>query len=259
MKRIISMLLTILLTLSMTSVISFAATDNSASAEVFVSISASKDKLDMAYVPVNVNDIDGDGVLTINDALFCAHDLAFVGGAKNGYESSFSQWGLSLVKLWGIENGGSFGYYVNNISAWSLADPVKDGDHVYAFVYADTMFFSDEYSFFAETEKTVKQGEKIEISLKKLGYNAMWELEESTVENAVITVDGKTTDVKTDSEGNAVIVITKAGTHIISAVSPDGTIITAPVCKVKVNRDFISLIMYYINLIVSRIVALLTK
>lgn len=258
MKKLIAVLLTLLLTMSMFSVVSFAAV-SAGEANVYVSISASKDSLQLAYYSVKVTDIDSDGVLTINDALYCAHEDAYTGGAASGYKAVFSQWGLSLAKLWGIENGGSYGYYVNNASAWSLADPVKEGDHVYAFVYSDTKFFSDEYAFFTENVKTVKQGEEIKLSLKKLGYNEMWELTEAPAANAVITVDGKATDVKTDSEGNAVITITKSGTHTISALSPEGEIITAPVCKVTVNSDLGSLIMYYIRLIINALLALIGR
>lgn len=257
MKKFIAVLMTLILTLSLFSVAAFAA---EASADVYVSISASKDTLNMAYVSVKVTDIDRDGALTINDALYCAHEKAYKGGAAEGYKSLFSQWGLSLYKLWGIENGGSYGYYVNNQSAWSLADPVKDGDHVYAFVYSDTSYFSDAYAFFSETEAKSAQGEEITLSLKKLSYNPVtWDLEEAAVEGAVITVDGKAVNVKTDAEGKAAVVITKSGTHTISAMSPEGEIITAPVCKVEVSSNILSLIAYYFKLIVSSILSLFRK
>ena len=59
--------------------------------------------------PVTLTDTDADGLLTINDALFLAHEEAFEGGAEAGYLAGESQWGLSLFKLWGVENGGSYG------------------------------------------------------------------------------------------------------------------------------------------------------
>lgn len=252
MKKLTAVILSLILMLGMFSVAAFAATSvPAAPAEVYVSISSQKDTLDMAYVSVTVTDIDKDGALTINDALYCAHEQAYKGGAAAGYKASFSQWGLSLYTLWGITNGGSYGYYVNNSSAWSLADPVKAGDHVYAFVYADTKYFSDAYSFFTETTASASQGEEISVSLKKLSYNAMWELEESAVEGAVITVDGKATDVMTDANGNAAVVITTTGSHVISAMSPEGEIITAPVCKTEVKANILSLISYYIRLVIS--------
>ena len=62
---------------------------------------------------VTLKDIDDDGKLTINDALYLTHEEAFSGGAEAGYGTKQTEWGLSLTKLWGIENGGSYGYYVD--------------------------------------------------------------------------------------------------------------------------------------------------
>ena len=69
--------------------------------------------LELANSEVTVTDIDGDGALTINDALCAAHESYFKGGAAAGYASEMSDYGLMLTKLWGIENGGSYGYYVH--------------------------------------------------------------------------------------------------------------------------------------------------
>ena len=116
------------------------------SAKVLVSIA--NGTLVLAAEEITVTDVDNDGALTINDALYAAHEAKFDGGAAAGYGSASTEYGLSMTKLWGVENGGSYGYMVNNASAWSLADPVKTGDHVYAFVYTDTTGFSDSYSYF---------------------------------------------------------------------------------------------------------------
>ena len=256
MKKLTAVILSLILALSLFSVTAFAA---DSSANVYVTISSKGNTLDMAYVSVSVTDIDGDGALTINDALYCAHEKAYKGGAAEGYKSSVTVWGLSLMKLWGVENGGSFGYYVNNSSAWSLRDKVNEGDHVYAFVYSDTEDLSDSYSFFTETTATADQGQAITVSLKKLSYNALWILEESPVEGAVITVDGKATKVKTDAEGNATVTLTKKGRHIVSAQSPEGEIITPPVCEVTVNSNISSLISYYFRLIISSILSIFGK
>ena len=56
----------------------------------------------LAMEKITVADNDGDGALTINDALYAAHEKAFTGGAAAGYASVQSDWGLSLSKLWGI-------------------------------------------------------------------------------------------------------------------------------------------------------------
>ncbi|MBO7666544.1 MAG: hypothetical protein J6S70_03845, partial [Clostridia bacterium] len=92
-------------------------------------------------------DADADGVLTISDALYAAHEAAYEGGAAAGFAAATTEYGLSLTKLWGVENGGSYGYFVNDNSAMSLADPLSDGDEVVAFIYT-AADWSDAYSFF---------------------------------------------------------------------------------------------------------------
>ena len=74
---------------------------------------------------LNLTDADGDGALTINDALILFHDAAYEGGAAAGYGSAVSQYGLGITKLWGIENGSSYGYYVNDAAAFNLSDETR--------------------------------------------------------------------------------------------------------------------------------------
>ena len=121
---------------------------NAEDPQVFVTISDNNSKLVLTQEPVSVTDIDSDGKLTINDALYIAHENNFEGGAAAGYKSSVGQWGLGLDKLWGVENGGSYGYYVNDGFAMGLADEVKDGDIIEAFIYPDPKDYNYFYSFF---------------------------------------------------------------------------------------------------------------
>ena len=174
---------------------------------------------------VAVSDIDKDGALTINDALYLAHEASFEGGAAAGYGSAEGSYGLSLTKLWGVENGGSYGYYVNNTAAMGLADPVKGGDYIYAFVYTDTTGWSDAYSYFNANALTVNAGDEIPLVLSYVGYDADWNPVALPAEGAVITINGAPTDVKTDAEGKAVITISEAGSFVISATSETQTLV----------------------------------
>ena len=54
-------------------------------ATVYVTIA--NGSLVMTQEAINVTDADGDGTLTINDALFLAHEAGFSGGAAAGYAS----------------------------------------------------------------------------------------------------------------------------------------------------------------------------
>jgi hypothetical protein len=79
---------------------------------------------------VTAADHDGDGAYTIPDALAAAH-AAHPDGAE-AYTVAQTQWGLSLMELWGVENGGSYGYYLNDAMATGLLAPVAEGDHIKA-------------------------------------------------------------------------------------------------------------------------------
>ena len=200
-------------------------------AEVYVTIA--NGELMLAREEVALTDADGDGKLTVNDALISAHDKKYEGGAAAGYGSAETDYGLSLTKLWGVENGSGYGYCVNDVSAMSLADEIKAGDHIYAYVYTDTKNFSDTYSYFDVTETDESE---VTLTLKASGYDENWAPVTSPVEGAVITVDGVKTDVTTDTEGKATVRITKEGRHIVSAVSDSVTLIP-PVCIVNVAAE----------------------
>lgn len=200
-------------------------------ADVTVYVTIVNSDVKLAQEPIKVADIDGDGALTVNDALYLAHEAKYRGGAAAGYASAQSQWGLSLTKLWGVENGGSYGYYVNNTSAMGLTDPVKNGDHVNAFVYTDTTAFSDKYCFFDVNTVTGNTGKNITLTLSGAGYDSNWNPVTVAIAGATLTIDGKATSYKTDADGKVTFKVTEGGKHVIGAVSDKETLV-APVCIV---------------------------
>jgi len=228
MKKTLALLLSLMLVLGTTGVAAKAADE----ANVYVTIADGSGDIVVAHEAVTVSDTDADGAITISDALACAHAEFYKDGA-DGYGTFVSDYGLSLGKLWGEENGGSYGYYVNNASAWSLADPVVDGDHVYAFVYTDLTTWSDTYSWFDKAEVSAAAGDEITLTLKCAGYDADWNPVESAVEGATITVNGEETDVKTDANGVAVIKIEDEGSVIISAES-DTAVLVPAICVAEI-------------------------
>lgn len=203
------------------------ASDDSAS--VYVTIADGNGDLAMTYEAVEVTDIDGDGTLTINDALYCAHEENFDGGAAAGYGTAMTDYGLSMTKLWGAENGTGYGYVNNDVSAWGLTDPVTDGDHVSAYVYTDLVTWSDTFCYF---DKKTASGEMIELTLTANGWDENYAPITVPVESAVITVNGEKTDIVTDANGNAVVSIPGSGTFVISAESETQTLVP-PVCIVN--------------------------
>ncbi len=233
MKKFISLLVSCLLICICFATFAFAEGENSVN--VYVSI-ANKGTLAVAYEKVTVTDIDEDGKITVNDTLYAVHEAKYQGGAEAGYSYySTEQYGLSIGTLWG-DKSGCFGYYINNASAWSLEDSVKDGDYVYGFVYSDAENWSDSYSFFDKSTVSADNGSEITLTLSKSGYDADWNPITVAVEGATITVDGVDTDVKTDANGEAVIKITDSGNHIISAKS-DSEILVPAVCIASVKSE----------------------
>lgn len=203
------------------------------SAEVTVTI-ANAGTLAVAAETLTVTDADGDGALTVNDALVLAHDAFYEGGAEVGYSAVTSDWGLSLAKLWGNENGGSYGYTVNDASAFSLADPLTDGDAVYAYAYADADFFTDQYSYFdLKTADGLTQGDTLTLNLSAIGYDENWMPVTMPVSGAVITVNGEKTAYTTDADGNVTLTLNVSGDAVISAVSDSMTLVP-PVFRAEV-------------------------
>jgi hypothetical protein len=253
MKKFISILLAVMMIFG-TSVFAFAADSSSINAYVTIS---DRGSLVVSVESITVTDIDKDGKFTINDVLYCAHEKFYDGGAADGYESyTHETYGLSLRKLWGQTNSGSFGYYVNNKSAWSLADTVKSGDYVYAFNYSDAKTYTDSFAYF---DKFIinEDGNTVELTLTvQNGYDSSWNPVFVPLEGATITVDGKDTGVKTDKNGKATVTLSGIGDKIISAKAPEGKLITPPACKV-VDNGIVNTIINAIKNFISTVVNLI--
>lgn len=199
---------------------------------VCVSITDDTGALVLAREAVLLTDADSDGVLTINDALICAHGAHPDGAAA--YATARTEWGLSMMKLWGVENGGSYGYYLNDASAWSLLDPVKEGDHVKAYAFTDLTGFTDTYSWFDASYVEAAVGGEITLTLQAAAFDENFAPVTLPVAGAVIIVDGEMTEIVTDAEGKAVLTFEETGTYLISADS-EAVNLVDPVCIIKVQ------------------------
>jgi len=226
MKKFLVSLLTLMLLLTLTA---FA---EDAAPTVYVSISDDTGALVLAYQPVTVTDADADGALTICDALAGAH-AAYHPDGTTAFLAETTEWGISLYVLWGVDNGGSYGYYVNDLSPQSLLDPIKSGDHVKAYAFTDLTAWSDTYAFFNASDVAVAENAEVTLTLFANGYDANWAPVVNTVAGAVITVNGEKTDIVTDENGNAVLTLAEAGTYTISALSETQTLVP-PVCIVTI-------------------------
>ncbi len=203
-------------------------------ATVHVTIADGTGALPLSQEQITVTDADNDGALTVYDALFAAHEAKFTGGAAAGFAASATQYGLSLDKLWGVANGGSYGYCVNHMAAMSLLDPIKSGDLVAAYAYGDLTAWSDAYCFFDKNTLSAKAGEEITLTLKYNGFDANWAPVVLPVEGATILLNGKATTYVTNAEGKVTLPIDQAGSYAISAKSATQTLVP-PSCLATVE------------------------
>lgn len=229
MKKMISLLAACLLVLTVAVLPVMAETEDAVT--VYVNIS-NAGELVMAYEAVAVTDVDEDGALTIQDALTLAHDAKFEGGATEGFAVVASDYGPMITKLWGVENGGAYGYYFNNAMAYSLLDPVADGGCLTAYVYADAVTYSDVYTYFDVSTVEGKVGEEVSLTLYQVGFDANYAPVSSPLSGVSVTMDGAEVAV-TDEEGKAVFTPASEGTFVLSAASTELALVP-PVCVVNV-------------------------
>ena len=150
-----------------------------------------KDSITVAHLALKVTDENKNGFIDIDDVLYAAHEAYYPDDVEDGYTSEEGQWGLSITKLWG-DTSGSFGYCVNNASASSLADQVKNGDHVVAYVYKDQTEWSDVYSYFDKHQITTNSA--LTLSLLMSDYDENYNPITKPIKGATITVDGVSKD-----------------------------------------------------------------
>ena len=206
--------------------------------DVFVTISNAGEVV-VPMGKVTVEDRDASGTFDVDEALYAAHEAFYEGGAAAGYATAVSeQYGLGLTKLWG-DDSGSFGYYNNNAMSWGLSDPVAEGDHLYAYVYADKTAWSDAYAYLDKYDYTAKVGEGLTVTLTaSAGFDENWlpvfepcggaafkvcdaeSLAEVPADKCAVTDAGDGTYTFTFSEtGSYMLIAEKSEANIVPAVA----------------------------------------
>lgn len=219
MKKQLTAILSAAALLALTAPISAFADGNTAAVTVTV---ANAGKLEVTAEKLTVTDADGDGALTVNDTILLVHDKYYEGGAAAGFATAQTDWGTSITKFWGNENGGSYGYLVNEKFAYSLTDPVADGDRVYAYAYQDAAGYSDQYSYFDQiTADGLYAGDEYTLTLTGLSFGADYSEQRSPLAGAVITLNGAPTEYSTDAEGKVTFEIPE-GDFTVSAFYEPG-------------------------------------
>lgn len=235
MKKLVSILLA--LALLCTLLPAALAAEESVAVQAFVTVSVggefavAEDGTVVANVPVTAADLDGSGSVDIDEVLAAAHEAFYPGGAAAGYASSPTDWGVSMDMLWG-DTSYSFGYYLNDGMAWSLLDPVADGDYIAAYVFADKEYFSDVYAYF-DRNAAAADGGQVELTLFSASFDENWNVVFAPFAGASVTVDGADSGVVTDENGKAALTFDAAGEYLVSAASADAVLVP-PVCRVTV-------------------------
>ena len=229
-------------------------TEKADSAVIYVTIAsggnvvADKNGGYMAQTPVVVEDYNEDGRLTVDEALFAAHENYCPEGSE-GYSSYSGIYGLSIAILWGEgteQTSLEVGYWLNNASCWSLEDTVAEGDYLTAFVYSDKIYWSDAYSYFTQNEVTVKPGEYVDLELKYLsgydaenGYAPIYSACSEANIKFLSSNNSIQGNLKTNSDGKVQIAFSasaNSGDHFVIAYKEDATIVPA-VCKITVEDN----------------------
>jgi len=198
----------------------------------YVTVADGEGDLVLVQKLVKLIDKDADGKYSIDEVLFQAHESAYTGGAAAGYATETTVWGLGITKLWG-DDCGSYGYYLDNAMAWSLADEVAAGEYLYAYVFTDPVLCPDAYSYFDANTAEVAVGTPMTLTLT---YNVYvdWDTVPTPAAGVVIMIDGVATAYTTDADGKAILTFAAAETYTVSAAS-DTLVLVPPVCIVKVG------------------------
>ncbi|MCH5183692.1 MAG: hypothetical protein J1E00_05900 [Oscillospiraceae bacterium] len=196
---------------------------------VYASIADGDGKTVLAFQEVLLQDADGDGALTVHDALLAAHDARFDGGAAAGFSSEQTENGRIATMLWGQQDC-CFGIYVNHLPVDDLLAPLQDGDALYAFACGDPS--EVQYCHFDVSRASVGGEETLTLTLTGLAPDG----EEQPVADAVIRIDGKDTAFRTDGDGKVTLQFDGSGSCVVSA-RKDGVALVPPVCAVSVSEE----------------------
>lgn len=195
---------------------------------VYVSIVDAGGKTALACREIPLRDTDGDGQLTVHDALLAAHEMQFDGGAEAGYAAEQTENGRIPTMLWG-EKADRIGIYVNHAPVEDLLTPVQDGDLLYGVVCEETA--DALYCYFDVFHASVRGGKPLVLTLTGSGPDG-----ETPIADAVIRIDGKDTAFRTDEEGNVTLQFDGSGSCVVSAWK-DGVALYPPVCVVSVGEE----------------------
>ena len=169
---------------------------------------------------------------TVEAAVIAAHAKYCPAGAE-GFQMAESDWGLSMVLIWGSADGVG-GYYVNGVMPMDNVRNVtaNNGDVIELVLYRED--WSDSYARFNTWYAEVTPGVPLTLSLTHEAFDENWNPAPEALTGAKVkTLDGKELGV-TDAEGKITLFFDAPGSCIVTAETAD-LAITAPCCYVSVT------------------------
>ncbi len=202
---------------------------------VYVSVSAqgapaqTKDGKPAAQLKVTVP--EGS---TVEDAIIAAHAAYCPDGAE-GWEMAESDWGLSMVKIWGSYDGVG-AWYLNGVMPMEQANTVtaSDGDYVDLILYGPD--WSDSYTRFDLRTAAAAAGEAVTLTLTYDVFDENWVAAPEALAGATVKLADGTVLGSTGKDGKVTLSFNKAGTYVVTAEDPDMAI-TAPLCVITVTGE----------------------
>ena len=255
MKRIITVLLSMFAAGSLLHMGTVLAED--ASADILITVTQGGNVLNDTAA-LTVTDTDGDGLLTVYDALYLLHEEQFAGGAATGLQTLQEEDVLRAAIVWGMDTGNAFSCYVNDVSVDSLQAPLTAGDCVRAELpdpVEPTEVNAEEVTVGAvlqipeqvppliaeaqpETQPpttappqppaTTTTEEKITISMTvsrgPRDANAQGQTNNANSPNVNVTVNNQPTNLKTDQDGKITITVFENGQAVVGGQKQNVTL-----------------------------------
>ena len=170
----------------------------------------------MAEKAILVNDLDGDGKYSFEEALIAAH-------AEYNSEDGYSAPGGYVGKLWGVETNNCL-FFINDqgLSTGVTGDFVEHGDYLVASINADNAYYSDYYAYFRTPVIYLGVGQEATLDLQ--AYSGMMGGDPVPVSGAALgcyTKDGTYTDlgITTDDHGVFTISVDEPGIFYVTAAA----------------------------------------
>lgn len=193
-----------------------------------------KDQNPVIVRKINVSDKNSNGSIDIDDAFITIHEEA---GFSDGYATSEADWGLSISKLWGVENGGAYGYYVNNEIANGLMQTLENNDYLSAYVYKDASSYSDVYTYFnKETVDLKYDNTTLDFELSAYTFDPVnyTPVILPVTDATITTLEDESITAKPDENGKVSLTFEAGKTYTVVARNDEKNYVPA-FCKVTVE------------------------